>query len=1600
MKSTDGGSVGLALLEIQSLNQTEVANAEWSLSIFNSDPPLANKSEFAALFMGNDSSLTLSGKSANISVTANETVLDSSNEHHDSLFGMAVGFTDNISPEKGAVVKFDTDKTTINVSAASETTPDVVGIEAEGFSTLNLSKGTLDVSVSSNSNVINAGGEDVPENMAIGLVQSSLITAEGTTLNLTAKSNGDGTVTNLTDSSYEAGDNAAATALGLYTEGGSVTANGNVTVTTESRGGLSIGMDLEGVAGDHGWAEDHAQDISDWGVTAQFNGNLTVTSTSKTGSAQAIRIGGYSDEDGTFADYGEDLKVSRNRLITGSNSITKITATDESNDVRSIGIFFALPWGKEMGDEGWDYNLGDVQFNGTTTVTAEDALAGDAGYLSNAGTLTLNGDVDKFKGEFRQTAGTTTLNTTNGKFFGGEVSVEGGALKAEDASLTLNADSASLAVKNAALSIGTLSVEASQKLTLQNADVTANFFNVETGVSVDAGGSSFVLNGNDDEDSHIDGTITGLGDIVVNGGTLDLDSRGRMEFIDGATITFNGDAMLSFTGNMSGGDLVFNDGTYLYTPEDVASTHLEIDGGKVDFNGNVHLLGGTRGSETDLEDTVAITSIQLSHDPEDDEPLPEVTFNGGQYDFTATTVDAGTLTFTGGAGAVTIDDVAINDGTFAVTGGTVTATTMAVAGGNAEVAGGKLHADTLNSSGAFTMNVTGGEFTVGKFVGAESGAFTLAAGTMQADALDLTNGLLKIENGATLSTLSDQIFDPGLNEEGTNPEAGSLIYSEEHLSFAEGSSLTLRDEFYNGDFLTSAGSLLGSGVHITFTGTEVDSDGSLVTEKPIDDIQDGTTQSTVTITADDESGTVTVDKSVGGKNLVVGENTTTVAVSSDHTLTLVGSAEGGELVEFTKTESGTSVTVDGGLALGATGAEATKGELSTEVKLNDGASLTASNGEFSLSNVTANSADLTVNSGTTLAVANLKLEGSSTVSAAAGSTTTVATMTTADAGSYQFKGDIAADKVEGAGTLLVGSAEEGASASSTLAVKTLDHTGIIFIDPAWTDGAEMADGSFLTVEQLAESGELNADIVAGQHSTFVFGATKDDAVEAFAKTGLTYGQSGDVTAVVYIAKPISMTTGSITVDGSMEALGGFSPTDGSFTVAANGLAMIDAKALADGDPAITAKTITFDEGAHIRLVNLTATSEGTLMKAEDTLTVDDGVIEDAKSTSAIVSLNLIKNDDGTLSYTTTLNRAEDVFAGFEGAGLMNAMHEASANDVYSSDRATRFLSRMAAYDSYGVSTAAQATEIGNQAMALAATAGVYNVALDASKLMNRSIDSRMSIASGLVRGQGATVWADVLATTNEAESLYGDSGYDVDLYGGVLGVDVGLGNGKVLGAALTVGTGDGGSKGAAFNVDNDADFVGLSVYGSHRLGDFNGKVDIGWMHTTNDLSATAFGMSLDDEVKADAWTIGIGSEYLFKAGSVNIVPHVGIRWTRLDVDGYTGAFKTDDDTMNVFTAPIGVAFSGNIDATGWKFAPKVDLAIVPSFGDDEATSKVRWGNVSETIKTQVVDDAPVQLSLGLDAQNGDWTIGAFYDLGVGGDDRFDNAFTLKARYAF
>ena len=315
----------------------------------------------------------------------------------------------------------------------------------------------------------------------------------------------------------------------------------------------------------------------------------------------------------------------------------------------------------------------------------------------------------------------------------------------------------------------------------------------------------------------------------------------------------------------------------------------------------------------------------------------------------------------------------------------------------------------------------------------------------------------------------------------------------------------------------------------------------------------------------------------------------------------------------------------------------------------------------------------------------------------------------------------------------------------------------------------------------------------------------------------------------------------------------------------------------------------------------------------------------------------------------------------------------------------------AAYDNFYQQLTAEANTVAN----MAAAGGVYNVALDVIDQNDKALNRRMTVANSIVRAEsGVTPWVDVFGTWNTADSLYGSSGYEADIYGAAFGADWTAPCGAILGAAVTIGTADANSVDAATKVDNDVDFYGFSIYGAHQVGNFNGKFSLGYMRTENDLSSSVIGERYDEDLDADAFTLGIGGEYLLSAGAFNVVPHVGLRYTRLSVDDLS--IDVDNEDMDIFQMPIGVTVSGSFETAGMKVAPMFDLSFVPAFGDKDAVAK--FGNSEEV--TRVVDTTPVQATLGINAQVDAWTFGMHYELGVGGDDRMNNSFNLNARYTF
>ena len=366
-----------------------------------------------------------------------------------------------------------------------------------------------------------------------------------------------------------------------------------------------------------------------------------------------------------------------------------------------------------------------------------------------------------------------------------------------------------------------------------------------------------------------------------------------------------------------------------------------------------------------------------------------------------------------------------------------------------------------------------------------------------------------------------------------------------------------------------------------------------------------------------------------------------------------------------------------------------------------------------------------------------------------------------------------------------------------------------------------------------------------------------------------------------------------------------------------------------------------------------------------------------------------------------VQNAEEVMPGFFLNKDMQRIYDEHLFDAASSDAQiamlTQFSQAVNGMTSLGeLKAASQALEEGSNSAVLG---GAYNAALDAGEQFNKALDRRMTVANGLNRAEGFTLWADVIGTSNQAKKLYGNSGYDLDLYGGVLGGDYTFAQyDATLGAALTVGTGSGGSKGTATSIDNDVDFVGFSVYGNKRCPIVNSKFDLGYMQTKSDISAANSMGNWSSDVKAKAFTFGFGVELPTTVGIVNVTPHAGIRYTRLDVEGRDGLFGTDDDKLNVFLAPLGVTFSGAFETSGWNLAPTFDLSVVPAFGDKDATTK--YNGLTTEVITRVVDSSPVQATLGLSAQKDAFTFGINYTLGAGSDERQNHSFNANVRYTF
>ena len=447
--------------------------------------------------------------------------------------------------------------------------------------------------------------------------------------------------------------------------------------------------------------------------------------------------------------------------------------------------------------------------------------------------------------------------------------------------------------------------------------------------------------------------------------------------------------------------------------------------------------------------------------------------------------------------------------------------------------------------------------------------------------------------------------------------------------------------------------------------------------------------------------------------------------------------------------------------------------------------------------------------------------------------------------------------------------------------------------------------------------------------------------------------------------------------------------NGEVGIGQHAIAVVDAAAFGVNDVIFQGATeVAFNNASQLILKNVDQIKNITIANGGTTVSIAESVLQSSE-TNAFLNVGL-----GTATDADN-NQLTQIQIGFNETVTNDAELNAAAETIFTSgDRDLRqVLAAIGDTETgFGVVNADTGAETlsskGEQAtkeiLAFPVTAGTYNVAYDAAEQVTGTIQRR-----NLEPSTGLGVWADVFYASNEAETMYGDSGYSADIYGGTIGFDGTFSCGAKLGLALSVGSGDADSEKSVGKYGNDADFWGVSIYTGKDIAGLYFSADASYLSFDNDITGSVAGASVKENIDSSVFTIGVRADMTVWDEGFKVVPHVGLRYTKIDVDDYRGL---DSDSMDVFETPVGVKIAGDFEpSAGWTLTPSFDFTIVPQLGDKDVNTLI--GDVD-------VLDNVYNSTLGVNASYGNFTFGLSYRYGFGTNDRSNNAFQARAAYAF
>lgn len=871
------------------------------------------------------------------------------------------------------------------------------------------------------------------------------------------------------------------------------------------------------------------------------------------------------------------------------------------------------------------------------------------------------------------------------------------------------------------------------------------------------------------------------------------------------------------------------------------------------------------------------------------------------------------------------------------------------------------------------------------------------------------NGKLVLKDSGVLSTTADQIFTNGGSTVTATGTVDGILGSTANKVTFESGTVSLNDAEYTFNFVKSAVDAMGKheyeGDKTSNTGIVMTGDllGGIEDNKiSVDDaasVGDDIALDKVTVEADNnllvgavvddntEVESITIHDSVtngfNAGSLNLAEGSTGMVITNDKNVTLGGSA-GGNIITVTNNENaainvvvGTNDLVNGATSTtgsftigNALATSETKYTLNGSVTVNADSNLTT-NGQTTITEgVTLNGGNLDAASGALNANVTVKENTTNTITG-----TVNAGKLTAGSGTDTL--DDSANKT----VINIGNNDKAAN----VVVTEADLNGAtVFLDPAWKGNDVISDASNMAVANV-ENG-IDGHYVVGQNSVLSFGVDNTaKAQEVFAKTGLTWGED-DITAALYIADTVDLTSGSVVVNGSLTDAPATSASNGTFTAEKGSVTMIDGSKFNDTAAAITGvTTATIDDGAKLYIDNAkknetykVISGTGVATEADDRWSTGN---IDFDNTLLVVDTENTKVDGNTFVVGAKYQKVDDAYG--KGAVVIADIIDKTLADKNEGD---------AAFDFFNAAASENGSEAGavaafNSAANMGEMGGVNHAAYSVSNAMTDAVADHLSIATH--GDQDKDIWAHYVHNKENIKgiSLGGiNADYDLQYNGIVVGSDL-YKNGKATaGIALSYVEGDVNSYNIAANTKNEAEYYGASVYG--RIDNGNSAVlgDITYMHGSSDITQHNSGHKLTADADTDVFSIGVKAEQKVEAGIGQFVPYAGLRYMHIGTGNYTNSIgmNYDVDEQNLWLLPVGVTYSCEAQKGDWTIRPVVEAGYVWAMGDRDTNQTVSLNGAADGFGFDTADSgsfisrfaveaekANVIYSLGYEYQKGD-----------------------------